>query len=496
MDNNIESIFDNEPIKLKNVLSYKRKLNLVEKIFIILSCFGAFPTALIICRLIPNLADDAVRNLTPAIWTAYIIIWIITAFFQMLTSFSLKQFSIQKGVAITTLYSFFSEYVYVGASALVLLIIKNETFAWFYIALFSAASFALFLLVIRTIINILNKREIKYMMIVGKKEDVDSFAKKIIKSGIKRYKIRYLFYEKDGNIDLEFQTRLKNCNTVILLNSLSAKLKENLILHLNSSFDKDVYLDSSYLDILLTSGVERNVGNRLILSQSYLTIDYIERGVKRIFDIFASLFAIILCLPIWLIVPLLVKFSSKGPVFYRQIRFTKNLKEFKIFKFRSMYIDADPNKAALKGDERITKIGKFLRATRIDEIPQVFNILKGDMSFVGPRALMHGDVDERLKEMPEFKYRFNVKAGLTGLQQVRTKSGTPWSEKLKYDLYYISHYSLALDIRIMLLTIKTVLSKGSSDGIEEDNLSLCEVLKSEGYKFKEHENFIHVHRPD
>ncbi len=494
MDENENVEMANEKVSLRNILSHKRKLNLAEKIFIILACFGAFPGALIFCRLIPNLADDAVTNITPAIWIAYIAIWLVTAMVQMLTSFGLKQFSLYKGILATTIYAFFTEYVYVGASALILLIIKNETFAWFYIALFSAIAYATFLLIVRIIVNIMNMHQMKYMMIIGKKEDAVEFVKKIIKSGVKRYRVKYIFFEENGSISKDFYFRLKNCNTVILLNSVNAKLKEKLILHLNSTLNKDVYVDSSYLDILITSGVEKNVGNRLTLVQNYLTIDLIERGVKRITDILISLFAIIICIPIWLIVPVLIKLTSKGPVFYRQIRFTKNLKEFRIFKFRSMYIDADPNKAALKGDDRITKVGKFLRASRIDELPQVFNILKGDMSIVGPRALMHGDVDDRLKEMPEFKYRFNVKAGLTGLQQVRTKSGTPWNEKLKYDLYYISHHSLALDIKILFLTVKTVFKGDTATGIDEDNLDINEFLDKEKLEHKDHGDYIHIYR--
>ena len=494
MDENTNLEALSEKVSLRDILSYKRKLNLIEKVFIILACFGAFPGALLICRLIPDLADEAVRGLSLHIWIAYIIIWLLTAVVQMLTSFGLKQFSLTKGILATTIYSFFSEYVYVGASALVLLIIKNETFAWFYIALFSAAAYALFLFIVRCVVCFLNKHQTKYMMIIGKKEDATEFVKKICKSGIKRYKIKYIFFEEDGAINQDFYARLKNCNTVILLNSVNAKLKERLILHLDSALNKDVYVDSSYLDILITSGAERNVGNRLTLVQNYLTIDLIERGVKRITDILISLVAIIICIPIWLIVPILIKLTSKGPVFYRQIRFTKNLKEFKIFKFRSMYIDADPNKAALKGDERITKVGKLLRASRIDEIPQLFNILKGDMSIVGPRALMHGDVDDRLKEMPEFRYRFNVKAGLTGLQQVRTNSGTPWNEKLKYDLYYISHHSLALDIKIIFLTIKTVLKADTATGIDEDDSTLNEFLSKEGLVYSDHGNYLHIHQ--
>ena len=157
-----------------------------------------------------------------------------------------------------------------------------------------------------------------------------------------------------------------------------------------------------------------------------------------------------------------------------------------------MYIDADPNKPAEVGDSRITRVGKFIRACRIDEIPQVLNVLKGDMSLVGPRALMHGDVDHLLETDPEYRYRFNVKAGITGLQQVKTNPGSNYKEKLRYDLWYIANYSLYLDIEILFETVLTVLHKEMAEGVDTDERSLQEYLTSIKKEFNQHKGYIRI----
>ena len=157
-----------------------------------------------------------------------------------------------------------------------------------------------------------------------------------------------------------------------------------------------------------------------------------------------------------------------------------------------MYVDADPNKAAEIGDKRITRVGKIIRACRIDEIPQVLNVLKGDMSLVGPRALMHGDVDPILESDPNYKYRFNVKAGITGLQQVKTNPGASYKEKLRYDLYYIVNYSLYLDIEILFETVLTVFKKEMADGVATDGRTLLEFLKDNQKEFNQHKTYIRI----
>lgn len=191
-----------------------------------------------------------------------------------------------------------------------------------------------------------------------------------------------------------------------------------------------------------------------------------QRFLKRVIDIFFSVLSIILFSPIMIIVAILIKANDKGPVFYRQERFTQNGKIFKIYKFRSMIVDAErfEDKKASDNDERITPIGRTIRRFRIDELPQLFNILKGDMSFVGPRPERISNMEEYRKMLPEFAFRLRVKAGLTGYAQVYGAYNTSAYDKLRLDLFYITNYSFLTDIKIILLTIKVLFNKKSTEG--------------------------------
>lgn len=191
-----------------------------------------------------------------------------------------------------------------------------------------------------------------------------------------------------------------------------------------------------------------------------------QRVFKRAFDIFFSVLSIVLFSPIMILVGILIKAHDGGPVFYRQERFTKNGKIFKIYKFRSMIVDAErfEDKKASDNDERITPIGRTIRRFRIDELPQLFNILKGDMSFVGPRPERISNMEEYRKMLPEFAFRLRVKAGLTGYAQVYGAYNTSAYDKLRLDLFYITNYSFLTDIKIILLTIKVLFNKKSTEG--------------------------------
>ncbi|NOZ43450.1 MAG: TIGR03013 family PEP-CTERM/XrtA system glycosyltransferase [Alphaproteobacteria bacterium] len=185
--------------------------------------------------------------------------------------------------------------------------------------------------------------------------------------------------------------------------------------------------------------------------------------LKRIFDISASLLLLILSLPILLITALLVKISSKGPVFYRQERVGLNSRTFNVLKFRSMTIDAEADgvpKWAAKGDARVTALGRMIRASRIDEIPQIFNVLGGTMSFVGPRPERPFFVDQLERKIPFYGERHRVKPGITGWAQLNYPYGASEEDskrKLEYDLYYIKNYSLFLDFLILIQTVRVVL---------------------------------------
>lgn len=206
----------------------------------------------------------------------------------------------------------------------------------------------------------------------------------------------------------------------------------------------------------------------LLLSRNQgLSID--QRIVKRTGDIVLSLLGIIIASPFMLIIALAVKVYDGGPVFYKQERLTRDGKPFMIYKFRSMSMDSEKNGARLasKGDKRVTPVGKVIRNIHFDELPQLFNILKGEMSMVGPRPERQAISDEYEKEIPEFVLRTKVKAGLTGYAQVYGKYNTTPYDKLKFDLTYIENYSLWLDVKIMLLTFKILFQKENTEGVDE-----------------------------
>ncbi|HEY8361531.1 MAG TPA: sugar transferase [Tissierellaceae bacterium] len=181
---------------------------------------------------------------------------------------------------------------------------------------------------------------------------------------------------------------------------------------------------------------------------------------KRVFDIIFSLIGLIIAFPIMVIFSILIVLETPGSPIYCQERVGKNGKHFKIYKLRSMYKDAEANGAqwAEKDDPRVTKMGRFIRRTRIDELPQLFNVLKGDMSIVGPRPERPIFTYKFNEEIPGFINRLKVKPGITGWAQVNGGYELTPAEKLQYDLYYIENRSLWLDIKIILKTVKIILT--------------------------------------
>ena len=198
-------------------------------------------------------------------------------------------------------------------------------------------------------------------------------------------------------------------------------------------------------------------------------LSFEQRIMKRAMDILISGAMLIVASPFMLLTALAIKLEDHGPALFKQERVTIGGKKFYIYKFRSMIVDAEKNGAqfSTKNDSRITKVGKFIRATRLDELPQLLNILKGDMSIVGPRPERQTYIDEFCQETPEFIYRLKVKAGLTGYAQIYGKYNTTPLDKLKLDLMYIESYSVLLDIRLIFLTLKIMFTKESTEGVEE-----------------------------
>lgn len=192
---------------------------------------------------------------------------------------------------------------------------------------------------------------------------------------------------------------------------------------------------------------------------------------KRAFDIIIAAVALVILSPLMLVTAILIKKEDGGPVFYRQCRLTKDGKKFNVLKFRSMRVDAEKDGVARLStgdkDDRITKVGRKIRAVRIDELPQLFNILKGDMSIVGPRPERPEIAAQYEQEMPEFRLRLQAKCGLTGYAQVYGQYNTTPYDKLQMDLMYIAHPSMAQDLMICFATVKILFMKDSTEGIAE-----------------------------
>lgn len=200
----------------------------------------------------------------------------------------------------------------------------------------------------------------------------------------------------------------------------------------------------------------------------------IYNAIKRFFDLSLSLLAFMITIPLHVAISVVIKVSDGGPVLYKQTRLTLDGKEFQIYKFRSMVVDAEKDgiaRLANDNDSRITPVGQFIRRYRLDELPQLINIIKGDMSIVGPRPERPEISKEYEKKYPNFRLRLRAKAGLTGLAQVYGQYNTEPLDKLKMDIIYINHMSLRTDLLIILLTVKALLKKESTEAIDESQIN-------------------------
>lgn len=250
---------------------------------------------------------------------------------------------------------------------------------------------------------------------------------------------------------------MKKYNVLIINSDVHQKFLLDL---LTLTSDVEVYLKLT--DELISISNNKIIVLRDIpfIKINKLQIDGLNKILKRMLDIFFSIVAIIILFPIILLISILIKIDSYGPVFYSQERENIYNKKFKMYKFRSMCVNAEKDGIPLvaePNDVRITKIGRFIRKFKIDEIPQLYNVLKGDMSIVGPRPERTYFINKYKKEYPLYNLRHNVKAGMTSLSHVYGNYYTEPKYRYLYDLYYISNYSLLLDIKIIFKTLFVIL---------------------------------------
>ena len=243
------------------------------------------------------------------------------------------------------------------------------------------------------------------------------------------------------------------------------------------------YVSPKISDIILMGSDRIHLFDTPLLMSRNMGLSIDQRAAKRVMDMVISGIGIVITSPIMLIIALAVKLYDRGPVFYFQERLTVGGRSFMICKFRSMCVDSEKNGARLasKHDSRITPVGKVLRNLHLDELPQLFNVFKGDMSLVGPRPERKTIMREYEKELPEFYYRLKVKAGLTGYAQVYGKYNTTPYDKLKLDLFYIENYSFLLDIKLIFMTVKIFFQKEVSEGVDDKQVN---ALKDSGNSVK------------
>lgn len=282
---------------------------------------------------------------------------------------------------------------------------------------------------------------------------------------------KYVIYGAiNANAGLDTIAREIEQYQAVLIGDIAAE-KRNEILKYCYGNGIRAYVMPKISDIILMGGDQIHVFDTPFLLSKGYSLSFDQRFWKRFLDLIIAVPLTVLTLPFMLITAAAIKIGDGGAVFYRQTRCTKGNREFSILKFRSMIENAEQDGEAVlakEHDARITAVGKVIRATRLDELPQLFNVLHGDMSLVGPRPERPEIIARYEEEMPEFEFRTRVKAGVTGFAQIYGKYNTVPYDKLKLDLFYIENYSLWMDVKLILMTVKTMLKKDATEGISED----------------------------
>jgi exopolysaccharide biosynthesis polyprenyl glycosylphosphotransferase len=261
-------------------------------------------------------------------------------------------------------------------------------------------------------------------------------------------------------------------SVVVFLGDIPIQVR-NVILKFCMSSKIECYSIPKISDIYIQNAEVLQLNDKLLLKYPKMEIQDEKKVAKRLLDIVGALVMLVCTSPVMLVIAILIKLEDGGEIFYLQDRVTQDGRPFLMCKFRSMHPNAEKDGARLarKNDDRVTRVGRVIRNLHFDELPQLINVLKGEMSLVGPRPERQEFIDEYSKKIPEFPERLKVKGGLTGYAQVYGRYNSEPEDKIKYDLYYIYNYSLWLDIKILILTIRILFQKENTEGVDEDQIS-------------------------
>lgn len=288
----------------------------------------------------------------------------------------------------------------------------------------------------------------------------------------------YKISPEETEVSYEAARLIAASDEVIIASNISENLRYKYILEASSRADgsaaASIKIVSTVENLSFLGGLIAHVGDTPTVAVKSGQISIFAGFFKRAFDLIAASIGLVLLSPIFLICAVAIKCDTPGPVFYKQERYTINKRKFNIIKFRTMVKDAEKLGASLatENDARITRVGKILRACRLDELPQLINIIKGEMSIVGPRPERPIYADEYSKMVKNYDVRYLVKAGLTGYAQIYGQYNTKVSDKILLDSIYIYTFSAWLDIKLIVLTIMIMFIKESTEGVDEDMASV------------------------
>lgn len=342
-------------------------------------------------------------------------------------------------------------------------------------AVFYITEFILMLALRRIALMILIKiRKMRSLLIVFPKDGPTPFLKKLEKNSEDFGNISVSFIDPiDSEITEKLAEQLDAADEILIASSITENTRNKIIFYAMQrgefSAAPEIKVISTVENLSMLGGRITHVGDTPVIAIKNGRMTFMQRVLKRGFDIIASLLGLIVLSPFFLLCAIAIKADSPGPVFYKQERYTLHKKRFNIIKFRTMVQDAEKYGARLAtdDDDRITKTGKLLRALRLDELPQLINILRGEMSVVGPRPERPVYADRYSTMVKNYDIRHLVKAGLTGYAQVYGRYNTKVSDKVLLDSIYINNFSIYLDLKLIALTVLTMFAKEATEGVDE-----------------------------
>lgn len=328
---------------------------------------------------------------------------------------------------------------------------------------------------------LIKARKKQSMLIIYAKDCPEEFLNRLKRNAIDYGSIRLVEISEDNAEEIEDD--IDKSDNLLILSNVPERLRDKYILY-SFSKGKSVKIIPTVENLALTGGRITHIGDTPIIGLNNDTHFSATGLIKRAFDIAASLLGLIITSPVFLIIAAAIKLDSPGSVFYFQERYTIHKKRFNIIKFRTMVKDAEKMgaKLATERDDRITRTGRILRSCRLDELPQLINILKGEMSFVGPRPERPIYADRYSVMVKNYDIRYTVKAGLTGYAQIYGQYNTKVSDKVLFDSIYINNFSLWLDLKLIMQTALIMFVRESTEGVNENMASVPNAAKSEKSK--------------